>query len=403
VTGFEREAGLLTSPEAAGLLLAALTGTAEGGLPGFTARLDDLHYRLGSEVTGVFSVEWDTPQGRAGDHLLATTADVAGPVAHLVRDGLAFAVWRHPADPRLPGLAPACDPDTVLAWLAAADPALAAPGALQLDLLSYRPLRRAVLRATLTGLPGGGARSLFGKVLRPGYDDRLVARQRLLAGAGLTTDVLARPAPGVVWSPAVPGHSLATAIAAAPTGAGLPSPQDLIDLLDRLPAALLDLPRRPSWSDRLDFHARTARQQLPRSAAAIDALADRIGTVLARGAHGPLRPSHGDFYEANIFRDGDRLWLVDVDSAGPGLREDDLACCLAHLAALPSLAPETYAGVPDLLGRWQRAFERTCDAADLRARVAAVLLSLVAGAPAGQDEARLAAAGVWLAAALDAG
>ena len=65
---------------------------------------------------------------------------------------------------------------------------------------------------------------------------------------------------------------------------------------------------------------------------------------------------------------------------GPGLREDDLACCLAHLAVLRGLDPDTYPRVPEVLAQWQAAFELEVDAPDLRARTAAVLLSLVAGA-----------------------
>ena len=43
----------------------------------------------------------------------------------------------------LPGLAPACDPKTVLRWLAAAEPRLRDAASLHLELLAYRPLRRA--------------------------------------------------------------------------------------------------------------------------------------------------------------------------------------------------------------------------------------------------------------------
>ena len=90
-------------------------------------------------------------------------------------------VWRHPADPRLPGLAPSCDPETVLGWLTAAG--IPAPEALHVELLGYRPLRRAVLRATADGA------DYYLKVLRSGYDDRLAERQELLAGAGVGLEV----------------------------------------------------------------------------------------------------------------------------------------------------------------------------------------------------------------------
>ena len=144
--------------------------------------------------------------------------------------------------------------------------------------------------------------------------------------------------------------------------------------------AILDLPRRASWSENLEFHAATAREQLPHGADRIGSLARAVTQVLEQGRHGPLVPTHGDFYEANIFADGATLRFIDTDSVGPGLREDDLACCLAHLAVLPNLDPDTYPRVPEVLAAWQGAFEQQVDATDLRARTAGVVLSLVAGA-----------------------
>lgn len=394
MSAFADETALLTSPEAAELLQAALTGDPEVVLPGFTAQLDDLHYRPGSEVTAIYTVSFDTPDGHLVEHLLATTADVSGKVATLSRGGLTLRVWRHPADPRLPGLTAACDPATVLGWLAAAEPRLRDAGSLHLDLLAYRPLRRAVLRATVDG------EHFFLKVMRPGYDDRLATRQNLLAGAGLTVGLLARPAPGILISPSIAGRSLAHRLVAWQRNeAELPSPYDLTGLLDRLPAAVRSLPQRSSWSQNIDFHAATARQQLPAEAGRIDAAAAAIVDVLAQGRHGPVVPTHGDFYEANIFVDGHALRFIDIDSVGPGLREDDLACCLAHLAVLPSLDRNAYPRIPEVLDAWQHAFEQQVDARDLRARVAGVLISLISGAEPDQALRRLEIAEHYVAAA----
>ncbi|MGC4153570.1 MAG: phosphotransferase [Propionicimonas sp.] len=385
MSAFAEETELLTSPAAAGLLQAALTGDPEVVLPGFTAELDDLHYRPGSEVTAIYTVSFRGPDGQTiVEHLLATTAEVSGRVAVLSRDGITLRVWRHPADPRLPGLAPACDPATVLGWLSAAEPRLADTGALHLELLAYRPLRRAVLRATADD------EHFYLKVMRPGYDDRLATRQNLLAGADLTVPLLSRPAPGVLISPSIAGRSLAHRLVQWQRGqAALPAPEELTALLDRLPTGTLSLPKRASWSQNIDFHAATARQQLPSEIARIDAVAAAVADILGQGRHGPLVPTHGDFYEANIFVDGDTLRFIDIDSVGPGLREDDLACCLAHLAVLPSLDRSAYPRIPEVLDAWQHAFERQVDAVDLRARTAGVLLSLVSGAEPDQALRRL--------------
>lgn len=379
----DREAALLQSPDAAGLLLVALTGDPGADLPGFAATLIDWQYRPGAEVTAGYQVHY--PDGRGGttsEHLYATTADVGPSAVTVARDGLRFGVWRHPADPRLPGLAPACDPHTVLGWLNGT------PAAFDLTLLSYRPLRRAVLRATADG------RVSYLKVLRPERADRLAVRQELLATAGITPALSARPATGVLVTPAASGRQLAEVLA-SPGDLQLPGPDALVELLDRLPSGLLDLPRRPAWADRLDFHTATAIDRLPGEADRLAALAARLQPVLDSAPVGPVVPTHGDFYEANLMVDSARLSLIDLDASGPGLREDDLACLLAHVAVLPGLSPDHYAGVPPILDAWTADFADRVHPAALFARVAAVILSLVAGGEVGQAEHRLELAEAW--------
>lgn len=376
---FARETALLASQEAKQFLQAALTGDPEVNLPGFTARLDDLHYRPGSEVTALYTVTFEADGSTVTQHLLATTAALTGQVASVTRDDLTLWVWRHPLDPRLPGLAPACDPDSVLGWLRT--PGRPAPARFELDLLAYRPLRRAVLRARLDD------DEFFIKVLRPGYDDRLAVRHALFAEAGRSVPVVSRPSEGVLVLERAPGVPLAEALAVGPV-----EPASLLHLLDGLPPGLLDLPRRPSWSDRLDFHAATAAQRLPAASERLTTLAAEITRILALGRHGPEVPTHGDCYETNIFVAGQRWLFIDVDNAGPGLREDDLACALAHLAVLPLLDPAGWAGIPATLATWSAAFRRVVDGPDLLARTAAVLVSLIASVPVEQGEPVLALA-----------
>jgi aminoglycoside phosphotransferase (APT) family kinase protein len=279
----------------------------------------------------------------------------------------------------------------VLAWLARAGGP--APSAFDLTLLGYRPLRRAVLRATADEAVS------YVKVLRPDRADRLATRQELLAAAGLTPAVVARPAPGVLVTPAATGRPLA-GLLADPGSAEVPTAAALVELLDRLPAGLAGLDRRPAWADRLDFHAATATQRLPAAADRIEALAATVQRQLDTAPVGPLVPTHGDFYEANILVEGSRLNLIDLDAAGPGRREDDLACLLAHVAVLPPLSPFHYGHVPELLEAWTGDFSARVDPAALFARVAAVVLSLVAGGENDQAEIRLALAEAWAARAL---
>jgi hypothetical protein len=66
--------------------------------------------------------------------------------------------------------------------------------------------------------------------------------------------------------------------------------------------------------------------------------------------------------------------LLDVETAGPGHRVDDLACLAGHLAVLPAGSARTAAR------RMLAGFDDAVDPAALRVRAAGVALSLVAGA-----------------------
>lgn len=162
-------------------------------------------------------------------------------------------------------------------------------------------------------------------------------------------------------------------------------PKQIIGLLDSLPQALMEFPARPAWSDRLGWYGHAAQTAVPDQAENIAALIQRLAHILENSRRGELVPSHGDFYEANIFvTDGTITGLLDIDSAGPGYLVDDLACFIGHLAVLPGLDVR-YARVGDYLERYAKAFEaelgnRGVSASGLYARAACVVLSLVAGA-----------------------
>ena len=420
---FARELELFTGPDAIAMLWAATTGTTDAPPPDLSGELIDLHYRPGAETTALYEVR----VGDAVEFFGATTADVGGQVATLTGDGLTVRVWRHPADPRLPGLVGACDPDTVGAWLDALQPSdwdattladcpsemppsgssapispgdwevqtlappetsisdptvpIPPPGDWEVQTLAYRPLRRAVLRADQ------GDVTYFIKVVRPDRVEPLALRHRLIANAGLGVPVVARPAPGVLITPELVGRPLSDHL----TTGDVPSLAELVAALGRLPAEALDLPVRPGWPDILDFHTNTAVQQLPDEDRRIRDVAGVIASVLASAPTGPLMPVHGDFYEANIFVTPDGLRFIDVDSVGPGLLEDELACLIGHGWVLPAY-DEQFADVGRVLASWQADAERLVDPAALRSRVAAVALSLVAGADDAQARARLALA-----------
>ncbi|MCW3158646.1 aminoglycoside phosphotransferase family protein [Micropruina sonneratiae] len=380
----DRALALMTSAEAGEVLQLALTGDPGVRLPGFRFSLDRVHHRPGADVSAIYQIWYDLPSAESPteEWLGLTTVAVTEGVATLVHNDLVVRAWRHPADPKLAGLPSACDASVVGGWLGAP---------VELEMLAYRPLRRAVLAAR-------GRRPAFVKVLRPEKAEPLAQRQRLLHAAGIAPAVIGQPEPGVVISAVAEGQSLAHALVAWPDDPShLPTPKSLIDLLDALPHEAVRFPRRDSWSDRIDFHAAGAVAVLPDQRDEIQALAAEIAQVLRHAPVGPTVPTHGDYYEANIFTVAARATsVIDVDSVGPGRRDDDLACLLGHVAVLPNLSPDHYARVGEVVEAWRTEFEATVHPASLRARTAAVILSLVSGAETPTALARLDLARAWL-------
>lgn len=343
----------------------------------FDFEVERLHSRPGIDISIVYRVHL----AGATRYAAITTANVPGRRFHSPIGPIHG--WEHPYDPVLTGLPSACDRHSVATWLGV--------DTVSLEVVSYRPLRRAVLRARHRET------TWYLKVLPRARAGALVQRLQLLDGIG--PHLIGTPAPDTVLTSAVGGHSLAESYVAwhsDPTA--LPSPGNLGELLDRLPPGVMRLPARRAWCDRVDFYAAGARVALPERAAEIDRLEARLTSVLADSDRGPLVPGHGDFYEANIFvRDAVATSLIDVDAVGPGYRVDDYACLLGHLAVLPDLSPRHYPRLATLLPAWTAAFARDVDPVALRARVAGVILSLIVGAQPGRAAVRLDLAERWLA------
>ncbi len=375
---------LLTGPGAERLVRRVL---AARGLPAGDVQRLRVHHRPGLDTTVSFAVRRGSERERM---VLITDAPVTGRVVALEEEGVRLFGWLYPHDPRLPALASALEVDTLARWLA---PDGVRPGEIgRPEVLAYRPLRRALVRVRVAG------EQVFVKLWRPDKAADMVERHRLLDAAGVGPRIVGTPVPGVLIIRDAEGVPLAQRLAEWNAGmAVLPDPAGVARLLDRLPVGLLALPRRDAWADRLDFHGATAEAALPGRAGEIRRLVARIEAVLARGAVEAPVPTHGDFYEANVFVAGETFAsLIDVDTAGPGRRVDDLACLLGHLAVLPDLSPAHYDRVDAVTLRWAAALESSCDAAQLQARTAAVILSLVAGTTPAHAVVRLDLAARWL-------
>ncbi len=416
VSAAERETedlALLTGPDAGGLLTAVLDAE---GVDLDSWAVHQVHHRPGVGVTVGYTVGWRARPGQATgeEYLLATSAPLptrafltrassgsagatpagfppdedasddgvptpADGVAVVHVGGRTLHVWRHPADPALPALPRASDTTSVAALLGTDD--------VQLELVAYRPLRRAVLRAsTTTDLavhPTVQPTVHYLKVVRPHTATALHRRHELLLEAGVPAARTRLLADGLIVMDELSGTPLTDALAA--DGAAGLAPTAVVDLLDRLPASLLDMPRRPSWSENVERYVTAATAALPEQADRISALGRQVRELVDAGDVGPVVAGHGDLHDANLLLDVSTpgasaiVGLLDVDTAGPGHRVDDLACMLGHLSVLPVIAPDVHHRVPATVARWCADFETRVDPVALHARSAAVALSLIAG------------------------
>lgn len=362
-------------------LLRAAVGDAEL----LAERVRQVHHRPGRSTTATWEVRL---RDRDGERVVVLGVRVPA-------DGAAPQVWRFPDDPDLPGLVAAADEGRVRALL---DRCGVDPGPVDLRVRSYRPGRRAVVEVRTPAVRA------FVKVVRPSVVEALVERHRLLRAAGVPVpQVLGAHDDGRVLLEAMSGTSLRARLRDG--GDPAPGGAELLELLALLPAGLCALTRRSSWSDDVRHHAAVTAGALPGEADRCRQLADGVRATVDDDV--PDGPVHGDLYEAQLLLRGGRVsGLLDVDTAGPGRRADDLACLLGHAHVLARSEPAHTATTQALLDGWLAAFERQVDPVDLRARTAGVVVSLATGPHRVQSagwqaltRARLDLAEQWLAAA----
>jgi aminoglycoside phosphotransferase len=356
---------LLTGPDAGDILRAALRDTG-GEVLAWRTHQVDLQPRRGSTAAYRVRVRW--ADGRVSEERFGAFTGAPPPGALTVGDADdRVTVWRFPHDPYLPGLAAAHDPVAVADLLRTFG---LGGGPARLRVRAYRPRRRAVIEAV------GASGRLFLKVVRPERVEPLHERHRLLTGAGVPApQSLGYTPEGVLVLSALPGQTLREALRDPDTP--VPSGAAILELLGRLPPELTAAPRRRSWLDRAGHYAAVVAGALPGESERVTRLAE---AVAAEAGTGPTVPVHGDFYENQVrVRDGRITGLLDIDTAGPGDRIDDLACLLGHLSVLTRHGREPATAVGRIGARYLAAFERVVDPADLRYRVAAVVLSLATG------------------------
>ncbi|WP_299300170.1 phosphotransferase [uncultured Brachybacterium sp.] len=398
---------LLTGPGAGGLLRSAV-GNSGGVLHSW--QLDHVDHRPGRSTKALYRtmVSWpelDGPQAPAREELFGASAHIGEREKNLyvaeqtlvMTDGdINVRVWRYPHDPWLPMLPQVCYPDIVgrtlrdLGASLGADPSVP----IAIDVVSYRPGRRAVLRASQ------GDRAYFLKVMQPHRSGEIVDRHHRLLAAGVPVPEVIAHHNGLVVLAELPGRPLARAV--IDEGVGACRAEDLVALVDRLPASMYTLPLRPPWTDSVEFYAGIVSSSVPSLGPRLDALVRAIREGLtALEQRMDMRPHdvvHGDFYEAQVFvENGKVVGLLDIDTVGPGRRADDLACLLAHLSVLADygnagrIDRAMQERVEEAIRTWHEVFAERVDPTEVALRSAGVVLSLATG-PHRQQEAAWEAA-----------
>jgi hypothetical protein len=392
VTGvpFDDGSTLLTTAEVAPLLVAAVEH-AGGTLTRW--HLDHVDASPGRSTTATYAATVDWPGGPRRE-LLGASARVGGrrgndERAVIFGDGeREVAVWLYPDDPDLPGLARAARP-AVLAGLLTEHQVFSRPvepAAVSVEMISYRPRRRAVVKATIAGPTG--AQTLFVKVLPEAAYGPTLERHQLLLRAGIPAPVVAAAtADFVLVLRPVAGRPLAQAI----FDEAMPCTADnMIRLLDSMPPAVTALPRRPPWTDAVATYADIVTAAAPSLQPQLGWLVGQITTGLT-GVPLGIEPTHGDFHEGQLFVSrGLITGMIDIDTIGPGRRADDLACMIAHLSTVQRMSAEQSAGLTRLIALWLAAFDARVDPRELRLRSAGVIISLATGPYRSQEPAWLA-------------
>jgi len=362
------ELRLLLGPDGAGLL-SAVADIAGGTLVSWRPRQVSHQPGRSTIVQYRAGMRWENGETTSSETFVAATGDrIPQQDAAIFDDGSTrVAVWRWPQDPFLPGLSDALDSRKVGLLL---DELGIDGGIVRLRTRAYRPGRRAVVEAT------GRRGRLFLKVVRPERVEALHERHRSLAHVLPVPKSLGWSSGGVLVLTGLPGETLRAALRSSRHPA--PAPEAIVGLLDRLPAELAEKPPRRDLFSSVQQHAETIAATVPSAAGRLGAVIDALATGNDDDP-GPVTAAHGDLYEAQLLVDRGRITgLLDIDTAGPGLRVDDLANFCAHLSVLAQTSDR-----PRQIRRFGAALLAHAEAhhprAVLRRRIAAAVVSLATG------------------------
>jgi Ser/Thr protein kinase RdoA (MazF antagonist) len=238
--------------------------------------------------------------------------------------GERVAVWLYPNDPALPVLKAAVFPDAAAVLLER----MGVPAAgLALEVVSYRPGKRAVVRATTA------EDVLYLKVVRPDLAEPIHAAHGAWRAAGIPAPKAVAFAPeGLVALRELPGIEALTVVPRL-DGGFVEAVGHLVDAIAAVPSHKA---ARASLITRLDWYEARLTRLAPARAADVTRLCARAGAAY-RAALPTMVPAtiHGDLHLSQVFVDPAVPHLIvgvlDIDTAGLGDRADDSAALWAHL------------------------------------------------------------------------
>ena len=365
------ELRVLLGPDATNIV-GAVVERAGGTILDITPR--QVNHQPGRSTTVQYraQVRWDDGSVTAATyvatkgHRLPEGTTIVEPTS---RPGDRVAVWDWRDDPALPGLGPALDVGSVATLLTDLGYPTAAQDQISLVTRAYRPGRRAVIQVVAAD------RSVYLKVVRPATVQALHDTHRLIAPLMPSPGSLGWSSDGILVMPSLPGVTLRSMLRSGSQHA--PAPRAVFELLDRLPEGLLARPRRSEPIANVAHHAATIASIAPWLGDTLDGLTKRLGAI--DDVDHEVVPVHGDLYEAQLLCDAGRFsGLLDLDTAGPGHRINDLANFCAHLSVLATTAAN-----PAPINRYGAAIlasaETVYDRRDVRSRIAAYVIGLATG------------------------
>ncbi|HUH08329.1 MAG TPA: phosphotransferase [Egibacteraceae bacterium] len=311
-------ASLLNAARAAEILAPALASTG-GDL--LSATPTQVSYRPGQRLVVRYRADVAWPgERRVETAVLMADAHRLPHGSAVVSDGEGQQVgaWTYPHDPFLPGLRSATAPEAVRGLLRELG---AAEGSVRITPRVYRPTSRAVLSVE-------SSRELYLKIVRPRAAGPLYRLHAAVAPRIPVPIAYGTAEPqGIVVLETRRGESLGSALS---TARPVPSPSELLDLLDCLaPMAA------PEGSFSPPHDAAAANAETLAGVAPSVAERARAIAAAARADWTPDRCVHGDFYESQVLvADGRISALLDIDEMRPGDALDDVATLLAHLDVL---------------------------------------------------------------------